>query len=117
MPSSVNRKRNVPPIICRHDITSNWKFLLFLPKGKRFEGQSEVEFFEQNSPLGEIDVLRNLASVYHGLAPAVVLSDINLLRKALNEIHAIGFTSHILREQSYSAKKFYNCVKQKKIVL
>ena len=107
IPSSVDRKRNHPPVVYRGEISSQWKFLLFLPEGKRFEGKSEIDFFTRNTPLEEIEVLRNLGSVYHGLVPSVMLQDLKMLKKALEEIHEIGFTYRILSEQSEPLKTFY----------
>ncbi len=107
VPSSVKRKRNRPPVVSRVDISPHWKFLLFLPDGTRFEGKSEIDFFSKNTPLDELEVLRNMASVHHGLTPAFYLGDVKLLRKSLNEIHDTGFTHRILLEQGEDVKSLY----------
>ncbi len=112
VPSSVKRKRNRPPVASRVDIHPHWKFLLFLPDGIRFEGKSEIEFFRRNTPLDEMEVLRNMASVYHGLTPAFYLGDLTLLRTSLNEIHDTGFTHRILLEQGDDVQSFYHEVRK-----
>jgi beta-RFAP synthase len=68
-----------------------WRCHLLLPPGVRRSGDDESAFFESNTPVGEPDVLRVLAAVYHGICPAVAESDFKLLREALQQIQEVGF--------------------------
>ena len=103
-PSSANSPRNVPPVICQAKIPSRWRFYLILPKGKRIAGKAELEFFRENTPIPKEEVLAALATVYHGVAPAVLTNNLPLLKTSLSKLHKVGFKKRELERQSEEVK-------------
>jgi beta-ribofuranosylaminobenzene 5'-phosphate synthase len=71
-----------------------------LPDGNRRSGQSEVRFFNRNTPIPSDEVKEVLSLVYHGLVPAVLTEDLILLSRALKAIHKVGFKRRELDGQS-----------------
>jgi len=107
LPSHGRKPQHAPPLICRLPTPPYWRFHLFLPAGYRLAGESEVTFFQHHTPLPESEVLSAIALVYHGLAPAIATSDLQLLHSSLQHIHNIGFKSRELKSQSPAVRDLY----------
>jgi beta-ribofuranosylaminobenzene 5'-phosphate synthase len=103
-PSSVRRYDSLPPIVCHAKIPSQWRFHLVLPTGKKYSGDHELEFFQKNTPIPKLEVLKSLALVYHGIAPAVITNNLELLRVSLAQLHEVGFKQRELRGQSKAVR-------------
>jgi len=57
VPSSARRPTDIPPVLCHISIPPQWNFHLLLPKGVRFSGQSELDFFAKNTPIPKAEIL------------------------------------------------------------
>jgi beta-ribofuranosylaminobenzene 5'-phosphate synthase len=110
-PSSASRPTEIPPVACRFDTPSVWRFLLILPAGKRLSGLDEQLFFDRATPLSRIEVLESIGAMYHGVVPAVVSADIALLSSSLNVIHSVGFKRRELDAQSEAVKRTYHLLR------
>lgn len=105
-PSSARREFEVPPVICRLRIPRAWRFYLILPPGRRIMGREEARFFGRNAPVPASEVLRSIALVYHGVAPAVSQGNLRLLKKAIHGLHEVGFKRRELLNQSPAVREF-----------
>ena len=105
-PSSRRSQFTIPPVICRLHIPRDWRFYLVLLPGRRLAAKAEMRFFRQNTPIPSREVLASIATVYHGVAPAVLAADLKLLKEALQELHSTGFKARELRNQADSVKDF-----------
>ena len=106
-PSSAVNPARVPPLACRFDTPSTWRFLLMLPQGKRLAGKEETQFFQKATPLPRIEVLEAIAAMYHGVVPAVLNADIATLGSSLKILHSIGFKRRELDAQSEAVRRTY----------
>ncbi|KLN62172.1 hypothetical protein WH96_01155 [Kiloniella spongiae] len=71
---------------------SSWRVALLIPaQGECIYGEYEKNFFEKNTPIPKGDVLDVMASVYHGLIPAIINRDIDTFKEALTTISTTGF--------------------------
>lgn len=104
-PSSRRSHFDAPPIICRYRIPEDWRFHLVLAGGRRLSSQSEVIFFQQNTPVPAGEVLKSIATLYHGVAPAVCEDNLNLLKASLQELHSTGFKAREVRNQSNNVRR------------
>lgn len=105
-PSSRRTSFRVPPVVCRLNIPSDWRFHLFLLNGRRLGSEAEVEFFRKNTPIPPREVLRSMAALYHGVVPAVLTGDLKLLKVSLGELQLTGFKARELRNQAISVRHF-----------
>lgn len=90
-PSSSTQPALAPPIGVRLPFPQHWEIHLLLPKGYKYSAGSEVTFFQRNTPIPSEEALRVLAAVYHGVVPAFLEEDHQLLKRALMDVHAEGF--------------------------
>ena len=104
-PSSARKPEGVPPALVRLRFPDAWRVHLFLPRGYRYSGEREVQFFRQNSPIGVREVHEVLAAVYHGIVPAIAEADLELLRVALREVHRTGFKRRELHGQGREVRE------------
>ena len=104
LPSSASKAREIPPVIVRSRIPSEWRFHLILPRGRRYAGHSEVSFFSETTPIPKSEVLRSIALVYHGVAVALILKDLALLRRSLRSLHRVGFKRRELENQTIAVQ-------------
>lgn len=100
VPSSRRIPTDVPPIVSRLNIPKSWRFHLFLPRGTRFSGNAERQFFIQNTPVPQSEVRESIALLYHGVVPAVATADLGLLKRSLTDLHQIGFKKREFHGQS-----------------
>lgn len=100
LPSSAGRPADVPPVVVRCDVPPDWQVSLILPDGRRIEGAGELEFFRANTPIPGAEAETALAIMYHGIAPAFLLADLDLLRHSLKALQAIGFKRCEIANQS-----------------
>jgi beta-ribofuranosylaminobenzene 5'-phosphate synthase len=87
------------------DMPEHWTCHLLLPEGHRRSGPEEVEFFESNTPILRTEALEVLATIYHGVCPGILSSDLVVLNSALRKIHSIGFKHREVLGQSQSAQQ------------
>lgn len=106
-PSSVSAPAEPPPMLARWLFPERWSIALILPDATTFSGDQEVGFFQATTPLPDDQALLTMSSVYHGVVPAFVTADIQLMKTALEEIHAIGFKGEELRAQSNRTKDVF----------
>ena len=110
-PSSAARGALLAPVVCRATIPKGWRFHLLLPRGHRISGREEVAFFQKHTPVPEIEVLKALALIYHGVAPAVLTDDLATLKSALIELHSIGFKKREMENQSDNVRSLMNSIR------
>lgn len=110
-PSSVSRQ--APPVVTGPIISfpKNWKICLALPMGKTLSGAAEEQFFQDNTPLSEIDALRAIATVHHGILPSVREGDLMVLGDSLRRLHLCGLKAKELRNQSQQTNDLYTALK------
>jgi beta-ribofuranosylaminobenzene 5'-phosphate synthase len=104
-PSSL-RAPDVPALrLLRAVLPEHWTCHLLLPKGHRRGGPAEVEFFKSNTPIPGTEVLEVLATMYHGVCPAILNSDLVVLNAALRKLHSTGFKHREMLGQPRSLSK------------
>ena len=89
---------DIPPAIVKVNVPERWRIHLFLPNGQRVTGQVERDFFARNTPIPRWEVLEVLASLYHGVVPAIASAKLSDLAYSLRQIHEFGFKK---REVAY----------------
>jgi len=108
LPSGATRPASIPLLVTRYPIPDEWRFVLALPyECEVFSAAREVQFFRDNTPTEKSESLRNLASLYHGVLPAVQLSDLGLLRESLAELHECGFKAREVAAQPACVKQAF----------
>lgn len=106
-PSSARTPSVVPIINARSNISKEWRIALFFdPAGKSIEGTTEKEIFASAMPIPEIDNLRALAAVYHGVLPAVREHDLVGFARALSSLNQTGMKAIELSYQTNATKQF-----------
>lgn len=103
-PSSSRLAPCHPPMLTWAPFPRHWRVTLLTAPGPRIHGEDELAFFAAATPLPVEEVLRVLALVHHGVAPAFLEQDFERLRSALLELHQVGFKAHELAHQSGSVK-------------
>ncbi len=98
-PSSRRTNFCVPPLVCRSGIPPDWRFHLFLLNGRRLGSGAEVAFFRSSTPIPGREVLRAIAALYHGIVPAVLGGDLELMKVSLRELHSTGFKARELQNR------------------
>lgn len=91
LPSSGGRPIEPPPLLARLRFPPEWRALLLLPRERGPAGETEREFFAQNTPIPADEALQTIAALYHGILPAIRTGDLELLAEALARIHSMGF--------------------------
>lgn len=89
-----------PPILYRSLFPADWKICLILPKGTIYEGDLELDFFKNNTPIEKEEAFKVLAIVYHKLAIAFKEVDYSLLLSGLVEISRVGFKKREIENQN-----------------
>lgn len=103
LPSSLRDPDN-PPLnaggVC---FPNNWRILLALPDGENVSGPSEAEFFRASTPIPIMETLNVIASVHHGVIPAVLSARLPDLKYALDTIQSVGMKRLEITRQPKSA--------------
>ncbi|WP_340107562.1 beta-ribofuranosylaminobenzene 5'-phosphate synthase family protein [Pikeienuella sp. HZG-20] len=115
LPSSVSSPWVGPIFGPRVEFPDYWEVLLAIPNGNHVYGQKEVEFFEEHTPLEELDALRAIASIHHGVIPAVASADLVALATSLRRVHLSGFKMLELKYQSQDVRQMYGALVEKNI--
>ncbi|MEZ4225048.1 MAG: hypothetical protein R3B13_29105 [Polyangiaceae bacterium] len=106
LPSGATAPQSVPLLAVRHTVPEDWRFVLAIPEGcGQFSSTREVQFFRDNTPVPKEECLQNLATLYHGVLPAVQQADLSLLRESLGELHRCGFKARELAAQPDVVKR------------
>jgi beta-ribofuranosylaminobenzene 5'-phosphate synthase len=112
-PSSHSIPEDIPSIMVRLDIPDFWEISLFLPDGNRLEGSDELDFFENHTPISELETLTSLSNIYHGVVPAFLDADLQLLSESLIRLHETGFKKCEVDFQSESVREVLQSLQQK----
>jgi beta-ribofuranosylaminobenzene 5'-phosphate synthase len=75
-----------------------------MPRGELISGEKERAFFAFHTPIATEQVLESLAAVWHGLVPAFLEADLNLLRLALKDLSSCGLKKQEIEAQSESRR-------------
>lgn len=91
LPSSAS-KVAPPPLIARYNMPEDWKILLVTPGSNAgVSGSSEIDVFENYTPVDIEDVKTISYITLMKLMPAVVEGDITAFGDAINQIQNVGF--------------------------
>jgi beta-ribofuranosylaminobenzene 5'-phosphate synthase len=107
-PSGAAIPNGTPPLMLRFPFPDVWRIILILPDEKPMSGPEEEEFFAQNAPIPREQALSTMAALYHGVLPAMKLTDYAALAAALQELHSTGFKHRESRRWSCQTQ---NCLK------
>lgn len=107
VPSSNAPRDGVSQLIARYEIPQSWHVHIITPRGTVKSQAEEIEFFRQQTPISEIEVLRVLGLVYHGLLPALLEGNTSSLAASLQQIHQTGFKRRELETQAPEVQKMY----------
>jgi len=107
LPSSASPPDTVSLLTSRHEIPAEWRIYLLIPPAIRRTIEQEVALFRENTPIPRDEVLDTLATVHHGVVPAVIRADLRLLTESLVHLHQIGFKRRELEAQSSLVKNLY----------
>jgi beta-ribofuranosylaminobenzene 5'-phosphate synthase len=99
-PSSLASPSEPPPLIARWTFPDEWIVGLILPDRPTFSGEKESSFFSEKTPLPNDQVLLTMSAVYHGVLPAFAMTDLALLKRALEKIHSTGLKHEELHAQT-----------------
>ena len=99
-PSSASKMEKPPPMLARWPFPDRWLVGLALPDKSLFSGVNEISFFRSNTPIPDDEALKTMSSMYHGVIPAFVTSDVALLKESLEDIHSTGLKRRELLAQS-----------------
>jgi beta-ribofuranosylaminobenzene 5'-phosphate synthase len=112
-PSSASRPERVPPLLCWLPIPDDWRFSLLMPSCARFADETERAFFDEHTPLPEVEVLRTIAAMYHGVVTAVATGDLGLLGDSLADLHDSGFKARELHGQPAIVRDMYRTIRER----
>lgn len=115
LPSSSSSPKAKPVFGPRVEFPPHWEILLALPDGRNVFGDEELNFFAAHTPLGEVEALRTIASIHHGVIPAITSANLETLAAALRLLHLTGFKALELRNQSQSVRDFYSALVMREI--
>lgn len=115
LPSSASSPKVRPIFGPRVEFPKQWEILLALPEGRNIFGIEELNFFATHTPLGEVDALRAIASIHHGVIPALASTDLDSLAASLRFLHLSGFKALELQHQSQSVRDIYEALAAQKI--
>lgn len=110
LPSAASESRVTPVFGHRIDFPEAWQVLLALPNGERIYGEHEIRFFRANTPLHEVEALRAVAHLHHGVIPSIVSCDLASLAASLTQLHKCGFKALELEAQSKSVQSMYRAL-------
>lgn len=111
-PSSALRPNHIPPLLARWQFPSQWAIGLVLPACPSFAGANERTFFDKTTPLPAHDVLETMSAMYHGVLPAFITTDIDLLKRSLERIHSIGFKKCELEAQTVNTTRTLRLIQE-----
>lgn len=104
MPSGAKGNIRIPPRLIHMDFPSNWDVALLISSERRLDATSEMTFFEENTPIRELDALELLSLVYHGLMPGIAERRLCLVKDALIGIRRFGFKAREINAQHESVR-------------
>jgi beta-ribofuranosylaminobenzene 5'-phosphate synthase len=85
-PSGAGAPTTLPPLMLRIHFPATWSIVLALPDCRTISGTPENEFFQSNTPIPELESLRTMAELYHGVLPAFHNSDYRALARSLTDL-------------------------------
>ena len=90
-----NRSVRFPP---------HWRISVLLPPGRNISGAEEAKFFASYTPIDRLEALEVIALVHHAIVPAIMTERLDILRKAIREVHRIGFKRAELDHQDEAVR-------------
>ncbi len=90
-PSSASLTGRIAPRIARLRFPAEWQVALMLAQETPIAGQFEEEFFQTNTPTPRVEALESIATLCHGVLPAIYERDLAALARSLVRLHQIGF--------------------------
>ncbi|MFW9914540.1 MAG: beta-ribofuranosylaminobenzene 5'-phosphate synthase [Candidatus Thorarchaeota archaeon] len=91
LPSRASRAAP-PPIVLKTSFPEEWHIVLAIPSvSPGASGESEIEIFRENCPIGSKDVEKLSRTVLMQIIPAILEKDIESLGEGLKTFQAIGF--------------------------
>ena len=100
---------NVPRIISRIEASPDLKILLYADRAAdkvRIQGNEELRIFRETMPLDDIENLRSLAAVYHGVIPALQENNTELLFESIRDLNTCGMKKIEVALQSLATRSF-----------
>lgn len=84
----------------RWDAPDGWEVMAFFTDAtSTIEPNHEQQFFQDNTPTEKHATLQQLATVYHGIIPAIIDKDLELFGVSLQAFQALGFKSREISAQ------------------
>ncbi len=100
---------SLPKVVARVEVPDNMRVLLFIDTFSskiRIQGNEEMRIFAETMPLKEIENLRSLAAVYHGVIPALQEGDMNMLFQSIRDLNSCGMKQIEVNLQSNITQTF-----------
>lgn len=112
LPSSAS-KAPPPPVIFRHELPEDWRFVIAIPKLKGSHGAKEVDYFRRLCPIPLHEVQEVSHIVLMKLMPSVVEGDIRSFGDAINMIQATGFKRREIELQHPLVRELMDLVRDR----
>ena len=106
LPSGASAGLGVSLKATRLELPPEWNVRLCLPPGRRWSGDAEVDFFENNSPIPSDEILESLALTYHGIVPSILEGDLASLKSSLAILHRTGFKAREVESHGAGIRAF-----------
>ncbi|MFX1496503.1 MAG: beta-ribofuranosylaminobenzene 5'-phosphate synthase [Promethearchaeota archaeon] len=92
LPSSASKNAEPALTLFRHDIPTNWRFVLVIPNvGKGAYGDDEVSIFQNYAPIPKEEVNEVSHQVLMKVIPGIIKRDLKCFGEGLKRIQSIGF--------------------------
>ena len=92
LPSSASVTSNPALTISRHNIPSNWRFVLVIPNVKKGAyGDEEIRVFQEYAPIPKIEVNEVSHLIIMKILPGILKNDLKCFGEGLKRIQSIGF--------------------------
>ena len=111
-PSSLQEPDHAPTVIRTTPMPEDWRVTLILPPGVRRSGATESAFFAKVTPIDRLEVLEQLALVYHGMVPAVLEEDLEGFGESLRAFSALGFKAREISAQSPAVSDIMSALRE-----
>jgi beta-ribofuranosylaminobenzene 5'-phosphate synthase len=99
LPSSAQQTTVLPTLNRAAQAPEGWIVTLVLPPGIRRSGIPESNFFQQATPIPKLEVIQQIAIVYHELLPAVLEDNLETFGAALDRFAMLGFKAREIQAQ------------------
>lgn len=104
-PSGSHAPDGIPLLSRIVSIPDNWLFALILPNGIRLCGESEDQFFRDNTPIPDDEVYKSVSLMYHNILPSIITCDLEVLSASLSDFQRTGFKRREVLAQSSQTRR------------